>query len=975
MGIGSASAGLDQLLASLSSDGNDFERLCQWFLQNDPFWSAIFAKVWLWDDWPGRWGRDRGIDLIADTPDGRTFAIQAKNYGPAHSITKADVDTFLSESNRAVIAERLLIGSTDVLSPSGREVMAAQEKPVTTCLLEQLNASDLEWPASMADLRPAELPPAQPREHQAEALAAIERWAASDESRGQVVMACGTGKSLVGVWAADRLAAARVLVLVPSLALLRQTASTWARHATTPRRLVLVCSDTRRSDLEDVTRGDELGNLRTTEPAAIANALQLDGPVLIVSTYNSSPALARAMAGLDVAFDLAIVDEAHRCAGFEASGHKTVLDDEAIRARRRLFFTATPTIYGLRDKSRARQKNVKVASMDDRTKFGAVIHHLSYAEATRRELLCPYQVAVIPIHDDEVHRLIKDHRIVTADGDEHVDAASLATQIACARAMRRYGCKRMVAYHRGIRESKRFAAQFRAAAELLPSSDGPEGELWSAHVDGDKMRPAERAQLLRRFSDDDYEGHRLLSNVKLLAEGVDIPGIDSVAFIDTRRGQASVIQAVGRAVRCAPGKSVGTIVLPIVLRDGESFEAALARSDHRPIVAILGALRSHDPEIARSLDDIRFSYGPDNRPKGTGRFVVDAPLHVGRKFADAVGLALTTALGVAPVRSPSRRIKAQPQVIEPLKELSEEEKFRYGVDEVSWQGRHLLLPAVPPTAREFPLDVWWEEAKQRWREDTLEVDHRRAIAESLSWLAPDLADEPAIRDEMIAWTDADVPEQLLSQLRDGGSYSRGPLAPLAADERLLEEFLEPFARIHSAVTHAAMSVDQQLDALTSALQALAAVLDPATGDIGPDDWAWESRRLAIVDGFAHTLARAEYRFRIDAPPDWPWRKRTHPDAYTAGSEAATLLEPTVHYLAAFRFAGDRDAVASRRDDEETMKPDERFDELGWDIYMLARRRGATWSDATRLAMDGNLRQRQGVRADLLARFHHQRLPA
>ena len=176
--------------------------------------------------------------------------------------------------------------------------------------------------------------------------------------------------------------------------------------------------------------------------------MRAGGPLLVLCTYDSSPVLAEAMGAVpDFCFDVAIADEAHRCAGLETTRHKTILDADAIRAGRRLFFTATPTVYGTRDKSRAANKNVRLASMDDHSRFGPIIHHLSFAQAIHQGLLCPYQVAVIPIDDDEVHELIKRRRIVTADGDHSLEAAALATQIACARAMRRFGCRRIVAFH------------------------------------------------------------------------------------------------------------------------------------------------------------------------------------------------------------------------------------------------------------------------------------------------------------------------------------------------------------------------------------------------------------------------------------------------------------------------------------------------------------------------------------------------
>ncbi|HEX4483691.1 MAG TPA: DEAD/DEAH box helicase family protein, partial [Solirubrobacteraceae bacterium] len=336
---------LDDLLTSLDREGRGFELLCRWFLQNDPEFRAEYEQVWLWADWPGRWGRDRGIDLVARTFDGRLDAVQAKNYGPVHTVTKRDIDTFLSESNRAEIGARLLMSSTDKVAKSAQEVMAGQEKAVSTCLLSRMRQSQLKWPASITELAPATLPAASPREHQLVALEAIERWARGGGERGQVIMACGTGKSLTEIWAAERLGAERVLVLVPTIPLVRQLSREWRLQTATKRRLLRICSDKAGADAEDILRGDELGSARTTDSEEIAQTLRAGGPLLVLCTYDSSPVLAEAMgAVLEFSFDLAIADEAHRCAGLESSRYKTILNESAIRARRRLFFTATPTV-------------------------------------------------------------------------------------------------------------------------------------------------------------------------------------------------------------------------------------------------------------------------------------------------------------------------------------------------------------------------------------------------------------------------------------------------------------------------------------------------------------------------------------------------------------------------------------------------------------------------------------------------------
>ncbi len=965
---------LDRLLASLDRQGRDFELLCRWFLENDPEFRADYKDVWLWRDWPGRWGPDRGIDLVALTFTGRTDAIQAKHYGSNHTVTKRDIDTFLSESNRRSIDSRLLIASTDRLAGSAREVMAEQEKPVSTCLLARMRASAVDWPAGIDELAPATPAAAKPREHQLQALEDIERWAGGGGVRGQVIMACGTGKTLIEVWTAERLGARNVLVLVPTIPLVRQCAREWPRHATTQRRLLRICSDKAAADAEDIIRSDELSTARTTDPAKIAGRLRDGSPLLAICTYDSSPVLAEAMRAVPAfSFDLAIADEAHRCAGLEGSRHKTILDENAVRARRRLFFTATPTVYGTRDKSRAANKNVRLASMDDHALFGRVVHHLSFAEAISKGLLCPYQVAVIPIDDDEVHELIKRRRIVTADGEHNLEAAGLATQIACARAMRRFGCRRIVAFHPSIAESKRFSEHFPVAVELLAEDEHPEGSVWSRHVDGAGMPYATRARLLEHFESDGAE-YRLLSNVRLLTEGVDVPGIDAIAFVDTRRGHGAIIQAVGRAVRPAPGKEIGTIVLPVVLRKGESFDAALARSEHRSIVDILGALRSHDSDIIKSLDSLRFTVGPDDHePVGHGRFVIDAPLEVGEDFAAAVDIALTGALGVARERAPRRGglLPVEP-ILPPLerKPMTDEELFEVGIARIASLGRWQLQTGVPGEDEEsFPMQACWREVKKRWADGTLVRFDRKEIANSISWLAPDLQHHSEQRLEMARLTDADVPEQMAAQCRESGLYAQQLEALTGWQDA--DELIEPLAAIQPLVTHAAMSPAMRVRYMLPAARALAAAVSDAGEASGLGWWERQSWHTAAIDGFIYELQLAHAGpSALDSPTE-PWTASVTPAAHVIGRRAAEAFAPLARRMSIYSFSGDREAVQGRLEDEAQMPADERLDALGWDIYLLARARGDSNEDAFELAMQDTLHMRQKVRHDLVTRSVRQ----
>lgn len=218
---------LDALLHSLSPDGRDFERLCKWLLENLPEYRARLERVWSWRDWPGSDGRpDAGIDLVAQERAGGLWAIQAKQYSPAYAIKKADVDSFLAESSRAEFRYRLLIATTDHLGPTARRTIKGQEKPVGELLRSDLVALEVDWPSSIRSLRPARPKPKKPRPHQRRAVRdVVEGLAAND--RGQLVMACGTGKTLAARFLHDELTSRRTLVLLPSLSLVKQTIREW----------------------------------------------------------------------------------------------------------------------------------------------------------------------------------------------------------------------------------------------------------------------------------------------------------------------------------------------------------------------------------------------------------------------------------------------------------------------------------------------------------------------------------------------------------------------------------------------------------------------------------------------------------------------------------------------------------------------------------------------------------------------------
>jgi superfamily II DNA or RNA helicase len=626
--------------------GDEFELVCKWFLENDPTYQHLLRRVWLWKDWPGRKGIDAGIDLVAEDHDGKLWAIQAKAYAPAYSISKANIDKFVAESSRKVFTHRLLIGTTDKRHHIAATLM--DDLGIPFLGLTQLREADdyLDWPASLAALRPAkQLKPKKPWDYQKAAITNVVKGFQSVE-RGQLIMACGTGKTLTAWFIREDLDAERTLVLVPSLALLKQTMREWqTAHPAKPFATLPVCSDETVGSLGDdaaVSHTSDLGVPVTTDPVQIAEFLRKrSGPRVVFSTYQSSPQIAAAFAlGQVPSFDLVIADEAHRAVGPVSSDFATVLDPAAIKARRRLFMTATPRYFTGRIIKEARDSEYEIASMDDEAKFGPVFHRLSFSEAIERNLLTDYRVAIIGVDDATYLDWAERGTLVNLDGKKTTDARSLAGQIGLAKAMRSFDLRRVISFHSRVKASKDFAASMPAVLDWMPPESRPEGRLWSDYASGE-MSAGERHVLIQHLKRLDDGERGLLANARCLAEGVDVPALDGIAFIDPKRSEVDIVQAVGRAIRLADDKTVGTIVIPVFIADSQDPEVALDDSAFKPVWEVIKALRAHDEELGEQLDTLRRQLGRQGEPQSVpGKIHFDLPDRVGAEFARAFDVRL-----------------------------------------------------------------------------------------------------------------------------------------------------------------------------------------------------------------------------------------------------------------------------------------------------------------------------------------------
>lgn len=444
----------------------------------------------------------------------------------------------------------------------------------------------------------------EPRPHQREALEHIQSGLEAND-RATVIMACGTGKTLISLWAAEQASPKRVLVLVPSLALLRQTLHEWARFTSWGDRFnyLCVCSDpsVSRGMDELVVRPEDNDFPVSTDPAEVGRFLnrETDGVQVVFSTYQSAQVVAEGMGDADF-FDIGVFDEAHKTAGREGSKFGFALSDDNLPIGKRLFFTATPRHYDIRKKDKEGDARL-VYSMDSEEVYGPVVHKLTFAEAAEQDIICNYKVVVSVVDGKMVNDELLTHGEVLVE-DDHVRARQVAVQLALARAVEEFGVGRIITFHTNVKTAAGFVAE---------GAEGVQKHLTgfsTFHVNG-TQRTADREDRLRAFAEADKG---LITNARCLTEGVDVPAVDMVAFVAPRRSKIDIVQATGRAMRKAgPGKDCGYILLPLFLEqdEGETLEEALERSQFDEVAAVLNAMQEQDAELEEIIRQLKQDKG------------------------------------------------------------------------------------------------------------------------------------------------------------------------------------------------------------------------------------------------------------------------------------------------------------------------------------------------------------------------------
>ena len=661
--------------------GTQFERLMRAWLKTDARYAHLFEHVWLWEEFPSRkdfGGQDTGIDLVAKTHEGDYWAIQCKCYAEDTVIDKAAVDSFLATSSRTFtnevtfqttsFAHRLWIATTSHWSSNAEETIQNQRPPVSRVNLYDLDHSAVDWSKIFEGLegKAALSEKKQLREHQREALKAAHRHFLSHD-RGKLIMACGTGKTFTSLKLIEQELEGKglVLFLVPSIALLGQSLNDWMGDAETPIKAVCICSDSRAS--RKIKRGNPNDELETsivdlalpasTNTESITHQLLScrahDGLTVVFSTYQSIDVVAEAQAASSAqtggefgVFDFVVCDEAHRTTGVklstkDESNFIKIHNDDFIRGRKRLYMTATPRLYGENARIKASKNDCVLCSMDDETLYGQEFYRVNFSYAVQNGILTDYKVLVLTVSEDMIPAdLMKQVKDLNAKELNYDDTGRLIGVI--------NGLSKKILGDKGVtwdadprlmRRALAFTHKIghvdepgtsRNIEHVLPRVSALYNEslsdeerasvvhICARHVDG-SMGATERNAALAWLAEeaDDPQECRVVTNVRCLSEGVDVPALDAVLFLSARNSQVDVVQSVGRVMRSfrrgqPDEKKYGYIIIPVIVPEGTTPEEALNDNKTFSVVwDILNALRSHDDHFNAHVNTIAL-----NRDKG-----------------------------------------------------------------------------------------------------------------------------------------------------------------------------------------------------------------------------------------------------------------------------------------------------------------------------------------------------------------------
>ncbi len=592
-------------LESKKKKGNIFEALTKYYLLLNPIYKIQLKNVWMHYEVPNDVktyinfpNTDEGIDLVAKTYDGKYWAIQCKYLGNQESsINGKYISSFLDLSTNVCKNIDLMLTITTANNKSYKFDQKYDNK-VLFILGDVWNTLDEDFFLKLHEYlenNRIEYKPFTPKPHQERAIKnAYSHFIEEDNNRGKLIMACGSGKSLTAFWITKELKANKIIIAVPSLALIKQTLDVWTRESLANNldiNWIVVCSD------ESVAKKDEDIFTSSVKDLGIEVTTNIDGIVewmknlrheisIVFTTYASGDVIAKASKKANFVYDFGIFDEAHKTTGVIDSLYSHLLFDENIDINKRLFMTATEKSY--------KGNSDEIASMDDSRIYGEDFEVLTFKEALESNILCDYQVVAMMVTKKEIAELVENNNYVRVKEEnisKEIESNLIATTIVLHKAILKYGIKHTVSFHSSIQRAKYFKSEEEKLRKLVNNNNNI--NIQTYHVSGNTPT-ATRNKDINSFASSEQA---LITNARCLTEGVDVPNIDSILFSDPRQSTVDIVQAVGRAIRLSKGKQFGYVLVPIIIDDENITLENVKNSTFDSILNIVKALSTHDERI------------------------------------------------------------------------------------------------------------------------------------------------------------------------------------------------------------------------------------------------------------------------------------------------------------------------------------------------------------------------------------------
>ncbi len=696
-----------QAIPNLRHKGSLFEKLSKRFLlEHDS--ANEYESIDLWSDFKLRGNKgDRGIDMVITTTSKEYIAVQCKFH--QNSISYNDISPFLTQLLSGVGEVRFkkgIIISTSKLTRAALEEIeqirsAGKDIDIDIISEEDFIYSQIDWEKFDPTKTEDELPlcdKKSPRSHQTEAINATKEYFSSPKNtRGKLIMACGTGKTYTSLKIMEALDPKITLFLAPSIALLSQTFREYAQEKSEPFYASIVCSDdkvgqSKNEDNDDINFSELplKPSTRLEDILSVRKKAQKENKRFIIfSTYQSALRIKEAQeVGLG-GIDLVICDEAHRTVGAMYSSNERddknaftlCHSDDNIKAKKRMYMTATPKVYSENSKAKAKESDNVIYSMDDEEIFGEEIYTLNFARAIALDLLTDYKVIILAvrkenlsgvtnsvnkkisqlkakgtkldkklINNEFVCKIVGTHKglakqdLIVLD-EENKEDHNLQHQYDTAPSQRAINFCKSINTSKNIKDS--FETIMECYDEELKKKSFKNLKISIDHIDG-TMNCKDRLEKLENLNQFEPNTCKVLSNARCLSEGVDVPALDSIVFFDGKSAMVDIIQAVGRVMRKAKRKKRGYIILPIALEESEikNLDEAVNNTNFKNIWKVIKALRSHDPSLvdeATFKEKIKIFGSDDSKKQNDEKTLFDAILL--QDLADAVYNVMPTKLG------------------------------------------------------------------------------------------------------------------------------------------------------------------------------------------------------------------------------------------------------------------------------------------------------------------------------------------